>query len=60
MDKLFFKKIIRAFILFINIYFVLKYFTSGKIPYNEIFMISSSAVAIQTLLDIYQPIIQLD
>ncbi len=60
MDKLTLKKIIRALILFISIYLVLKYFTSGKIPYNEIFMICSSAVAIQTLLDIYQPIILID
>ena len=60
MDKLIIKKIIRAFILFISIYFVLKYFTSGKIPYSEIFMICSSAISIQTLLDIYQPVIILD
>ena len=50
-------KIIRAFILFISIYFVTKYFTIGKIPYNEIIMICSSAVLVQVLLDIYRPII---
>jgi hypothetical protein len=50
-------KIIRAIILFISIYFVMKYFTIGKIPYNEIIMVGSSAVLIQTLLDIYRPII---
>ncbi len=50
-------KIIRAIILFLTIYFVCKYFTTGKIPYSEIFMISSSAILVQTLLDIYQPII---
>jgi hypothetical protein len=52
-------KIIRAIILFISIYFVTKYFTIGKIPYNEIIMICSSAVLIQVLLDIYRPIITL-
>lgn len=50
-------KIIRAFIIFISIYFIMKYFTIGKIPYDEIIMISSSAVLIQTILDMYQPII---
>jgi hypothetical protein len=50
-------KIIRAIILFVSIYVVTKYFTIGKIPYNEIFMICSSGVLIQTLLDIYRPII---
>ena len=60
MNKLTIKKIIRALILFISMYFVLKYCTTGKIPYNEICMIGSSAVAIQTLLDIYQPIILVD
>jgi hypothetical protein len=50
-------KIIRAVILFISIYFVMKYFTIGKIPYNEIIMIASTAVLIQTILDIYRPII---
>jgi len=50
-------KIIRAIILFITIYFITKYFTIGKIPYNEIIMICSSAVLVQTLLDIYRPII---
>jgi hypothetical protein len=50
-------KIIRAIILFITIYFITKYFTIGKIPYNEIIMICSSTVLIQTLLDIYRPII---
>ncbi len=60
MDKFITKKIIRILILFISIYFILKYFTSGKIPYNDIFMIGSSTVLIQTLLDIYQPIIMID
>ncbi len=50
-------KIIRAIILFISIYFVMKYFTIGKIPYNEIIMVSSTAVLIQIILDIYRPII---
>jgi hypothetical protein len=50
-------KIIRAIILFISIYFVMKYFTIGKIPYNEIIMVSSTAILIQTILDIYRPII---
>jgi len=50
-------KIIRSFILFLSIYFVTKYFTIGKIPYDEIIMISSSAVIVQILLDIYRPII---
>lgn len=50
-------KIIRAFILFISLYIILKYFTIGKIPYNEIFMISSTAIIVQILLDIYRPII---
>jgi hypothetical protein len=50
-------KIIRAIILFLSIYFITKYGTTGKIPYSEIIMISSSAVLIQTLLDIYKPLI---
>ena len=50
-------KIIRASILFISLYITLKYLTVGKIPYNEIFMICSTAIIIQTLLDIYRPII---
>jgi len=50
-------KIIRAITLFISIYFVMKYFTIGKIPYNEIIMVSSTAILIQTILDIYRPII---
>lgn len=50
-------KIIRAIIMFISIYFVTKYFTIGKIPYNEIIMICSSAVLVQILLDMYRPII---
>jgi hypothetical protein len=52
-------KIIRAIIMFLFIYFIVKYFTIGKIPYNEIFMICSSSVFIQTLLDIYRPIISI-
>ena len=50
-------KIIRAIIIFIAIYFSMKYMTVGKIPYNEIIMIASTAVIIQILLDIYRPII---
>ena len=50
-------KIVRASIMFFGIYFITKYFTIGKIPYNEIIMICSSAVIIQILLDIYRPII---
>jgi hypothetical protein len=57
MRKLIFIKIIRASIIFIYMYLILKYCTQGKIPYNEIFMISSSAVLIQTLLDIFQPVV---
>jgi len=53
-------KIIRSFILFLSIYFVMKYFTIGKIPYDEIIMISCSAVIVQILLDIYRPIIIID
>jgi hypothetical protein len=50
-------KIIRAIILFLSIYFITKYATTGKIPYSEIIMIASSSVLIQTLLDIYKPLI---
>jgi hypothetical protein len=50
-------KIIRAIIIFISIYFTMKYCTIGKIPYTEIIMISSVGVMVQTLLDIYRPII---
>jgi hypothetical protein len=60
MRKLILIKIIRASIIFIYMYLILKYCTQGKIPYNEIFMISSSAVLIQTILDIYRPIIIID
>jgi hypothetical protein len=60
MNKFISIKIIRALILFISIYLVLKYLTSGKIPYSEILMISSSAVFVQTLLDIYQPVVYID
>jgi hypothetical protein len=52
-----FIKLLRAIILFLSIYFVSKYFTIGKIPYNEIIMIGSVAVLVQTLLDIYRPLI---
>jgi hypothetical protein len=52
-------KIIRALILFISTYFVSKYFTTGKIPYREIFMICSTTVIVQILLDIYRPIIRI-
>ena len=50
-------KFIRGIILLISIYFVMKYFTICKIPYSEILMVASSAVLVQTLLDIYRPII---
>jgi hypothetical protein len=50
-------KLLRAIILFFSIYFVSKYFTVGKIPYNEIVMIGSVAVLVQTLLDIYRPLV---
>ena len=50
-------KLLRAIILFLSIYFVSKYFTVGKIPYNEIVMICSIAVLVQTLLDIYRPLV---
>lgn len=55
-----FAKIIRAIILFLVIYLVTKYLTIGKIPYKEIFMICSSAVCVQILLDIYRPIITIN
>jgi hypothetical protein len=58
--NLIFIKLIRSIIIFFTIYFVTKYCTIGKIPYNEIIMISSSAVLIQILLDIYRPVIILD
>ena len=57
MNNLVLIKIIRGFIIFISMYLVLKYCTLGKIPYHEIFMISSTAVLIQSLLDIYQPLV---
>jgi len=57
MNKFTIKKIIRYSILFISMYLVLKYLTIGKIPITEIFMICSSSVIFQILLDIYQPII---
>ena len=50
-------KIIRGIIMFLSIYFIMKYFTVGKIPYNEIIMIASASVLIQILLDIYRPLI---
>lgn len=53
-------KIIRAIILFFAIYFVVKYCTIGKIPYTEIIMISSTAVLVQTLLDIYRPVVSIN
>jgi hypothetical protein len=53
-------KIIRAIILFFAIYFVVKYCTVGKIPYSEIIMIGSTAVLVQTLLDIYRPIVSIN
>ena len=56
-DNIVLIKIIRALILYIGLYFVIKYFTIGKIPYNEINMICSTGILIQTILDIYRPII---
>lgn len=53
-------KIVRSVIIFLSIYFVTKYCTIGKIPYNEIFMIGSTAVITQILLDIYRPLIIID
>lgn len=53
-------KIVRCVIIFLSIYFVTKYCTIGKIPYNEIFMIGSTAVITQILLDIYRPVIIID
>lgn len=53
-------KIIRSVIMFLSIYFITKYCTIGKIPYNEIFMIGSTAVITQILLDIYRPLIVID
>lgn len=50
-------KTMRAIIMFIVIYFAMKYFTIGKIPYSEIFMIAFVAVLTQILLDIYRPMI---
>ena len=60
MNNIILIKIIRALIPFLTIYFVLKYCTIGKMQYNEIFMICSSSIFIQTLLDIYYPIIKLN
>lgn len=53
-------KIIRSVIMFLVIYFITKYCTIGKIPYNEIIMIGSTAVITQILLDIYRPVIIID
>jgi len=53
-------KCIRAIIMFLSMYLILKYSTIGKIPYLEIIMICSYSIIIQTLLDIYQPIIVID
>lgn len=50
-------KIVRSVIMFLSIYFVTKYCTIGKIPYNEIIMIGSTAIITQILLDIYRPVI---
>jgi hypothetical protein len=50
-------KLVRAVILFFSLYFVTKYFTTGKMPYKEIIMISATAVLVQTLLDIYGPLL---
>ena len=46
--------------MFLTIYFITKYFTIGKMPYNEIIMIGSTAVITQILLDIYRPIIVIE
>lgn len=53
-------KITRSIIMFLTIYFITKYFTIGKMPYNEIIMIGSTAVITQILLDIYRPIIVIE
>ena len=50
-------KLTRGIILFFSIYFVMKYCTIGKIPYNEIIMIGFTGVIVQILLDIYRPIV---
>jgi hypothetical protein len=52
-------KTIRTLIMFLTLYFIIKYCTIGKIPYNEIFMICCSAILTQMLLDIYYPIIKI-
>jgi len=57
LNNIFLIKIIRALILFLSLYFVVKYLPVGKIPYSEIIMICSTAIIVQTLLDIYRPII---
>ena len=56
-NKIILIKLIRSIILFISVFFIIKYNTIGKIPYNEIIMICSFTVFIQTMLDIYRPII---
>jgi hypothetical protein len=53
-------KITRSIIMFLTIYFITKYFTIGKMPYNEIIMIGSTAVITQILLDIYRPIVVIE
>ncbi len=50
-------KLTRGIILFFSIYFVMKYCTIGKIPYDEIIMIGCTGVIVQILLDIYRPLI---
>lgn len=50
-------RLVRAIILFFSLYFVTKYFTTGKMPYREIIMISATAVLVQTVLDIYGPLL---
>lgn len=50
-------KLTRGIILFFSIYFVMKYCTIGKIPYNEIIMVGVIGVIVQILLDIYRPVV---
>ena len=50
-------KLTRGIILFFSIYFIMKYCTIGKIPYNEIIMVGCTGVIVQILLDIYRPVV---
>lgn len=55
--RFFIQKCIRSLILFIALYLVTKYGTTGKIPYKEIFMICAAGLAVQNMMDIYSPLI---